>query len=649
MYLKFNLKLCCSQKLALNLLFSLILVLLYAIDLPQAFAVEDYVTERTYFVDETAKLTLAEAQKCHFKPLKDTYIGGFSTAALWSRVKIDPSKAVALDNATPRAQRMIYLRIKPYYLDHIEVYDPTYSPAPMLGGDREPVNTQIYTSLNQNFSLPLGETARYVWLRVLTQSPIAYSVEAHDLQTVIRQDQVQSLMYAGAFGMQFIFLMITLLLMFTRFSTFGWGDLFQLPLLIAQIILLFFGLTNLGILRLYFLNDVSPILLDMLSCTASVLFTTVGLYVHSILMCTLIKDHFLVRCLWLLIALAPISLALILLDNTRLALMLNAVPLFVGFLICFVIVLKAFIRRGSDKQFPYHFLLIAYAVFIASLIYLAADIYGGYLFSNALFHTFWMTSFSTSMIFLYFISYQERLARQMQSMTQVALIERNTEIQLERAKREEQARFMAMLGHQIKSPLSTLSMSLAMEHTATNTAIAKKTINEISTLIERCMQAEEYSEQHRPRNSDVIQLDVMIKDIMQANGAPRYMLEIAEMPAIVSDAQLVRIVLFNLLENACKYSAENTPIFIGISAGGFNGNAGVLVCVENTAGKYGMPDENSVFEKYYRSPKAKSKLGSGLGLYLVSHLVKLLKGHVEYAPKHQIVSFTLWLPISASS
>jgi signal transduction histidine kinase len=50
-----------------------------------------------------------------------------------------------------------------------------------------------------------------------------------------------------------------------------------------------------------------------------------------------------------------------------------------------------------------------------------------------------------------------------------------------------------------------------------------------------------------------------------------------------------------------------------------------------------------VFEKYYRSPGAYRKTGSGLGLYLVKSYMHLLGGQVSYAVVDDQAEFALWI------
>ena len=68
------------------------------------------------------------------------------------------------------------------------------------------------------------------------------------------------------------------------------------------------------------------------------------------------------------------------------------------------------------------------------------------------------------------------------------------------------------------------------------------------------------------------------------------------------------------------------------------------VSVSNPAQDGPLPDAARLFQKYYRSSGAQSISGTGLGLFLVASLAKMLGGTCHYAPDDTHVRFELWLP-----
>lgn len=121
--------------------------------------------------------------------------------------------------------------------------------------------------------------------------------------------------------------------------------------------------------------------------------------------------------------------------------------------------------------------------------------------------------------------------------------------------------------------------------------------------------------------------------------------EFEPMFSVKIDADLMRQVFANLVENAIKYSPEGTRILVTTDEQ--NGRAVVQVADQGP----GIPlDEMpNIFMKFYRSKdaKASSIKGSGLGLYLAKYFTDLHNGtlSVDSAPG-QGCTFTVELPLN---
>ncbi len=93
------------------------------------------------------------------------------------------------------------------------------------------------------------------------------------------------------------------------------------------------------------------------------------------------------------------------------------------------------------------------------------------------------------------------------------------------------------------------------------------------------------------------------------------------------DVELMRQVLSNLIENAIKYSHEDSTVKIKSFEDGNN------VIVEVSDNGVGIPAEDlpNIFMKFYRSRNVKTSTikGSGLGLYLAQYFAELHKGKIS--------------------
>lgn len=210
----------------------------------------------------------------------------------------------------------------------------------------------------------------------------------------------------------------------------------------------------------------------------------------------------------------------------------------------------------------------------------------------------------------------------------------------------EQGRFMDMLTHELKTPISVVRMALgAMKVQGVLKGHADRALEDMSDIIERCRQMDQIEQQKLVPFMQRCHLDEIFLEFQSNSFAPdRLSITTEPLPELNTDPQLLRIILGNLISNAIKYSQPETVIDIHAEPAQYSGKPGVQVAVQNQPGTAGLPDPKQLFDKYYRSPGAHSKSGSGLGLYLVRSITELLGGQIAYDTVQEKVRFTLWVP-----
>ena len=210
----------------------------------------------------------------------------------------------------------------------------------------------------------------------------------------------------------------------------------------------------------------------------------------------------------------------------------------------------------------------------------------------------------------------------------------------------EQHRFMAMLTHELKTPISVVRMSLGMmkEGGPVKRRI-ERALEDMNDIVERCRQLDQLEQQKLPLHTQRCRVDEILSELRSSSWAPdRLSITTASLPDIITDQQLLRTILGNLINNAIKYSQPETHIDIYAESALHNDKQGIRMTIQNQPGPAGLPDPDQLFIKYYRSPGAHSKTGSGLGLYLVRSITELLGGEVAYDVVQEKVRFTLWIP-----
>ncbi len=121
----------------------------------------------------------------------------------------------------------------------------------------------------------------------------------------------------------------------------------------------------------------------------------------------------------------------------------------------------------------------------------------------------------------------------------------------------------------------------------------------------------------------------------------------SDLPKITADQDKIEQVLTNLLSNAIKYSPDGGKITISARQVGEN----VAVSVSDQG--IGIPEEHlgKLFTRFHRvdSRDARKQYGTGIGLYLVKHLVEAHRGEITVESQvGEGSTFTFVLPVHLS-
>src|SRR5581483_8135669 len=119
-----------------------------------------------------------------------------------------------------------------------------------------------------------------------------------------------------------------------------------------------------------------------------------------------------------------------------------------------------------------------------------------------------------------------------------------------------------------------------------------------------------------------------------------------ELPPVRGDAARLRQVLVNLLDNAVKYSPDDSVVEVRASTT----NGRIVIDVADTGGGIASEDQQVIFEKFGRVRGGMSKPGTGLGLYIARSIAEAHGGTVEVASEPGRGStFSLILPTAADA
>ena len=216
-------------------------------------------------------------------------------------------------------------------------------------------------------------------------------------------------------------------------------------------------------------------------------------------------------------------------------------------------------------------------------------------------------------------------------------------------KLKERRELIDMLTHELKTPLSTIKFALAsLKMAAKGQGDSMERVQRIDASVNRMDAMIEHValsnkiERHDVRDSaEKISAQELMNVVMQEyQDADRFELRIEEGAFFHADPHFLALIVENLVSNAVKYSTDGK---IKITIGHETPD---MTCfsISNRVANESLPDENRLFERYYRHPNFQNHPGMGIGLSLVHSAAEKMGATVSYLHTDQEVVFEVRIP-----
>lgn len=598
------------------------------------------VLEQAFWEDPSGQATLETARRQTPVAYTGILSRGFKHSAIWVRLSLAA-------NAEPWV-----LRITPVWLDAVTLHDPA-SVRPVTLGDRHlpptgslPVSSH---SLGYSFDLPPSDAPRQVWLRLETTSVQLMNLKVLTA-TQAAQQASRQIFWAGLYASVLVVLLVALFCVWWMQP-----DPLLGRYLLRHTAFTFYGAAYLGLPTLLLSDWLPPTFFDPAFSLSAIVIMFLSWRFDAAFLASYQASGKLLMLLRLL-GVFSLGLALLYLSGQhRLALQLNALNLLVASLLLIPLALSTRPVANSERLVPRSIMLGYYAVVCSSLLIGLANLLGWlpateWSLYGLILHGLVAGVLASALLLVR----AQRMARQHQHMGW-KLQQAQDDMQAEQRHREEQSKFLHMLMHELKTPLSVVSLALGAktpQQLEKGVVLAQGAIADMKTILERCVQTDQLSQSGRlavaPQLQDV-NVAALLSDLAQGTQRLPERLRLqaeASLPEPHTDVQFLTIILKNVLDNAARYSDPLTSVEVFIATANRKDQAGLEVRVANAPGLASWPDPGQLFTKYWRAAGAQRDSGSGLGLYLSRQLASSLGCSLDYAPSATHVEFVLWIPLS---
>ncbi len=211
--------------------------------------------------------------------------------------------------------------------------------------------------------------------------------------------------------------------------------------------------------------------------------------------------------------------------------------------------------------------------------------------------------------------------------------------QMDQIRRE----FVANVSHELRTPLSILrgyievlldEPETSREELARILSVMERHSKRLQRLVDDLLSLAQLESSQATLELSAVQVDELfnnlVRDWKEKLAAKNLKVIVDLTPEALTlhaDGTRLEEVLYNLLDNAVKFSPENGQIYLRATR---LGSDMVLSVTDNGLGisKEHLP---RIFERFYRADKARSRElgGTGLGLAIVKHIAQLHGGRVE--------------------
>ena len=217
--------------------------------------------------------------------------------------------------------------------------------------------------------------------------------------------------------------------------------------------------------------------------------------------------------------------------------------------------------------------------------------------------------------------------------------------------------FIANVSHELKTPMTTiagytdgiLDGTIPPEKERQYLQIISDESRRLSRLVRRMLDISQIQNQEMKKEEfDLCESARIALLSMEQKIMGRGLDVDAEIPEdsvmVQGDRDLITQVMYNLLENAAKFAAPSSTLYLGLTVNGEK----AYVTVRNVGNTIPAEEIPLLFERFHKSDKSRSedKDGYGLGLYVVKTILAQHKEKITVTSENGVTAFTFTMQMA---
>lgn len=593
---------------------------------------------QSYFEDVNGKYTIDSVQKMKFEGFERSLSKSYTSSVYW--IKID------IKDQVEKKEALIF-KVSPVFLDNVQIYELRRDKK-QLGfcqlGDRFPMSTPCRRP-DVVSGITLHPATTTLYLRVKTTSIMLVQSEILPLSLAQRSENFFHLFFGIDFGL------LLAACFFAAYRLVNDKDALSLNFFCFQIVaILLFALRN-GYVGFYLFPNM-PLVVDRAFSLFSLFASLFGLLTYRAFLLTFPLNFYLKKILNLFAILFGLNIT-VYLTGFHLEAMRNNIILII---FCWILLLPLIYLVHRKENFISHSMFVLYffilILFLVELCFMLLPQQGKSVPLWTL-HSLSPQSLMSSVFIIILMQKRSIWMSETRRKLELDVALSKHQVMFEREQRQQQHALMAMLTHELKSPLSVIQMAIGSKRVQETYRLSpmslehiRKAVHDMNMLIEHCIEVDKLTQESAHRIKSQIILRSFIQQCLSLiEHKERIVVLCTVDPILLVDVHALQVILNNLLDNALKYALGNSQVHLVVYKQKIGEKEGILFIIQNLMIQNEKLDPLKIFEKYYRSSNAQRQRGTGLGLWIVKEFVRYIDGQVQCVIKEQIIEFHLWVPM----